>query len=399
MRRCYYFNPENDLALANGSPNFLPPKKILQFASDLSLLPLWYAPNGSIILTRTNIDKDWNKEILEKLGIDNLWFSFEQYSDICSADDQLYPWGWNHTLLQKWKKFSPACSVDLQRIKEFSSRSYTIELLAFLRDANLLDSSVFIPEKLSSYSEVKNFCSVHPEFLLKSPWSGSGKGLFWYNGLWRSKLQEWSLNLLSSQGYLIGERIYNKQHDFAMEFLSSQGEINFVGFSLFKTDSFGHYKYNILTEDAEIERFLSSKLSLPETLSQTKEAIISFLRNNVAKFYDGYLGIDMMMFGENECNCTLHPCVEINLRLNMGIVSRVVYDRFVNSQNKGLYNVRTFSSPKELSEFDAHMQSKFPLCIADNKVCDGYLALTPIGQDSRSLAYLLCTESDISCLY
>lgn len=44
--------------------------------------------------------------------------------------------------------------------------------------------------------------------------------------------------------------------------------------------------------------------------------------------YAGYLGVDMMI-----CRFALlpefriHPCVEINLRMNMGLVSRMLYDR------------------------------------------------------------------------
>ena len=88
--------------------------------------------------------------------------------------------------------------------------------------------------------------------------------------------------------------------------------------------------------------------------------------------------------------CQLHPCVEVNLRMNMGIVSRILYNRFVSETVTGIFNVKTFQTFSELSEFNTFMQSKYPLSIDANKVVDGYLPLTVISSDSRSLAYLVC---------
>ena len=46
MSVLYLFNPENDLALANGGKNYTPPPLARTIARDLSTLPLWYATEG-----------------------------------------------------------------------------------------------------------------------------------------------------------------------------------------------------------------------------------------------------------------------------------------------------------------------------------------------------------------
>ena len=33
----------------------------------------------------------------------------------------------------------------------------------------------------------------------------------------------------------------------------------------------------------------------------------------------------------------IHPCVEINLRMNMGVVARFLYDRYVRSDSTGRF--------------------------------------------------------------
>lgn len=50
MSVLYLFNPENDLALANGGKNYTPPPLARTIARDLSTLPLWYATEGENII-------------------------------------------------------------------------------------------------------------------------------------------------------------------------------------------------------------------------------------------------------------------------------------------------------------------------------------------------------------
>lgn len=60
-------------------------------------------------------------------------------------------------------------------------------------------------------------------------------------------------------GGVVGEPVYNKVEDFAMEFYSDgKGRIIFAGYSLFRTNAGGAYEGNRLLPDAEIERRLSA---------------------------------------------------------------------------------------------------------------------------------------------
>ena len=72
----------------------------------------------------------------------------------------------------------------------------------------------------------------------------------------------------------------------------------------------------------------------------------------------------------------------------MGIVSRMIHNRYFSEETKGIYNVKTFSSPKDLVDYDLFMRKKFPLKIESKKIMNGYLALTQIAPNYRSLAYL-----------
>ena len=43
----YLFNPDYDMAMANFTPYYKAPAEILRMAADLSVLPVWFAGEGS----------------------------------------------------------------------------------------------------------------------------------------------------------------------------------------------------------------------------------------------------------------------------------------------------------------------------------------------------------------
>ena len=60
----YIFNPEHDLALASGETNYMAPASARQMASELALLPMWYAEEGSVVLAPSAYNLDYVKKIL-----------------------------------------------------------------------------------------------------------------------------------------------------------------------------------------------------------------------------------------------------------------------------------------------------------------------------------------------
>ena len=50
VQELYIFNPENDLAIANGGMHYMAPPKARSIAYDLSMLPMWYAGANDYVL-------------------------------------------------------------------------------------------------------------------------------------------------------------------------------------------------------------------------------------------------------------------------------------------------------------------------------------------------------------
>lgn len=88
----------------------------------------------------------------------------------------------------------------------------------------------------------------------------------------------------------------------------------------------------------------------------------------------------------------IHPCVEINLRMNMGLVSRLIYDRYVQSGASGVFRVSYYPSDGQALQEHNAMKAGHPLHTEEGRVVKGYLPLVPVLKTSRYRAYILVED-------
>ena len=389
LRKIYIFNPENDLALANGNENYEPTLSARSLRSDLSLLPVWYADENAVVLTYSEISDEWLKREREALGVKALWMTVDSFTEKRKPDDLFIPWGWSPAIRKLWHQ--TGCSELLQSERDFlqyktlSHRAFTIDVLSMLRQKSLLTEGIQIPEELFSLTEIQDYSKRNFPVLLKAPWSGSGRGLFWNNKPQDEKMKQWACPLLQKQGSIICEPVYLKEKDFAMQFFSDgDKKVSFAGYSLFMTDKYGAYKGNLLESDDSIEKKLSKYVPIKH-LKQIQEALSCFFSSEIAPFYKGYFGVDMMICSshENSGSYFLHPCVEVNLRMNMGMTCRLFYDRYVSPGSNGVFYIDYCANSGLLYEDHLRKMQEQPLKIENGKIRSGYLSLAPVNFDTH----------------
>jgi len=370
MKKLYIFNPENDMALASGSPYYMAPASIKKMASDLAMLPVWYADEGSAVLLADDRQVEWlRKECALPLPM-------EGWVEIPEEKVEVMPWGWNPALLHRLGDDIRA-RVDVDAIRRLSSRRMAVDLLPKLRMDGTEGESCW----LTSVDEVCAFAMKHDKVLLKAPWSGSGKGIQPLCGQLEDNLKGWTRRIIASQGGVVGEPFYQKVKDFAMEFKVSGSGVKFVGYSLFEADARGIYKENVLASDESIGRELSEYVP-GALLNVIKERLQTELQWLLKNDYQGYLGVDMMVIRTAD-GYAVHPCVEVNLRTNMGVVSRLFFERHVWGEVMGRYVIEYFPRPGEAYRFHEEMKEKRPLRLREGKIEAGYLSLTPVFEDTN----------------
>ena len=363
----YLFNPEHDLALASGEINYMPPASARQMATELALLPVWYAEEGSAVLAPSAYNLDYMKRMQQLLGLSVHLMTEPELASERNLD--IRPWGWDIAVRKRLldlgiEKHALPSIEQLNKLRSCSHRSCAVELLP------------------------------HDTCLLKAPLSGSGKGLNWCKGIYTPSISGWCLRIGSQQGGVIGEPIYNKVEDFAMEFHSSgDGRFNFIGYSQFRTGGSGAYEGNRLISNAAIEQNLSEYVPVGE-LDKLRNCLERELSLRFGSVYNGYLGVDMMIcrFPESPAY-RIHPCVEINLRMNMGVVARHLYDRYICPFSTGIFQIDY--APSDGAAWNAHtaMAETYPLKMEQGRICSGYLPLVPVYKKSKYRAWILVSES------
>lgn len=78
------------MALASGETNYMAPASARQMASDLALLPMWYADAGSAVLAPSAYNANFLKAIKELLDIDVTLVTEPEVAD--EAGWEFIPW-------------------------------------------------------------------------------------------------------------------------------------------------------------------------------------------------------------------------------------------------------------------------------------------------------------------
>ena len=390
----YIFNPDHDLAIADFSTNYTPPASIVKMKGDLAVLPLWYS-DGHTVVADGEQYMHYFEHIKRLLPIKSTLISSDEIINYGGAN--IVPWGWNPLIRNNLLKLGVAenelpTTEYLEKLRGYSHRLHAVEMLESVQG----ESDKFTGEShyFTDLDDVlKYLSSATGNKVLKMPVSGSGRGLIWILGEITDKQTDWCRRVIKKQGGVVAEPVYDKVLDFALEFEIRSDNIEFIGYSLFKTASSGAYSGNYLMSDAAIEQRLSSYIPI-SLLHHVRELVQQNLKSRFFD-YNGYVGVDMMICrdtNESGVEYKIHPCVEINLRMNMGIVSQVIYNTFIDSGSEGHYSVEYFKKEASALVFHEKMQREKPLIIENGKVVSGYLALTPVTPATHYVAFVLCTS-------
>lgn len=385
--KLHIFNPENDLALADGGANYCPTPAAMHIARDLASLPLWFADAGDKVVIPNEVHKEYHERISRLFSVASPYEN-NMHNDITSC----VPWGWSPQIKRRLNVigFGTLLPSDesMARIRELSNRKTSITILKALQELGI--DTPPLPLYCTNPDDVANFVNSRPRCVVKAPWSGSGKGIMWGIGRVETPMENFYKGVIRRQGGVVCEEFLNGKVEFAMEFCAKEGTISFSGYSLFNSFK-GSYTGNILAPDSEIEKYLAQFIPLHE-LHMVREELINILQSmNIAECYTGYLGIDMMIY-EDCGKLRLNPCMELNLRMNMGMASRLFYDRHVVPGKRGEFFVDFHKKDGEALALHEKYLNEYPLALNDGKIESGYLNLTPITAKSRYSAYAIINE-------
>lgn len=386
--KIHIFNPDADLALADNRESYIAPAPVRQMARDLALLPFWYAGEGEGVKVDTPFDRSWVEQMNQTFHrqvcpvTSSTWSSFREV--------EFVPWGWSVVERKRLidtgvDKADLPTDEALEVYRQAASRFKVADWLADFSEMNL-----YGVESRNLYEEesCRRYVEAQAASVLKAPWSGSGKGLKWCQGVFTPSIAGWCRRLLREQGGVVASPVYDKREDLALEFSADGGgNVRFEGYSLFTTHTGGAYAGNELVSDEDFQRRMN-RYGVWEALENVRCRIQEVASRHIAS-YRGKWGIDMMVCADTLSDgYWLHPCVEVNLRMNMGILAGALRQRLLAPGSTGRLLVEYFPDSASLYQRHRWDEAHNPLRVEQGRVVEGYLSLCPLTSGSRYRAAL-----------
>ena len=372
-RRIHYFNPGHE------TPNYTPPHNVRIMTKDLSFLPAWYARPGDLILLDNPLPDSFRQEFPDGL-FPNVIPAVDRASvSALPADEPIIatPWGISPQSLHKIRLFKKETGLRIlvpewdPLLKPLTGRQTAAGCLDSLRQLLPHDNLPATPRFFTDIKSLEQTLARTTEkapFLLKAPYSSSGRGLLWLaDRRLTPKEREWVQGTIAKQGAVSMEKGLDKILDLAFEY---------------EVDGKGSYSGNRLETQEKLRACLLDYL--PETeLEQTQEAMGSVLADLFAT-YEGNIGVDMLIYKTKEQTYRLHPCVEINTRQTMGRVALELYRKLVSPGATGDFRISFGKKAGQALAHKREMTARHPLELdGQGKIRKGYLSLCPVDEQTH----------------
>ena len=282
-------NIGHEVALEAGDPlYYTPPRIIRQMRSALWSLPLWATPSWLEDATW------WVHPFGKSLSP---YLTDRELSHIAKdgvGDAEITLWGHERGLAHSLAKLygisaGEACSELPQELMPCWTRAASVRFFESYSSVSWRSRVAMITE-LGALAELL----THGPCLVKLPFSSSGRGLWRINQL-DNQLEETLRKLLQRHRTLLVEPLLDKQQDYGAEYyINKEGEVQFIGLCAFETDDQGRYLESLCQDPEETLRQLTDSLPDPDELQQTLAQHSAYLSREVAPYYQGPVGIDLL---------------------------------------------------------------------------------------------------------
>lgn len=390
--------------MANGSKWWQPNQLLQKMETDLGILPMFFARETDYVLVHSLPEATFLAS-LQDVGFPVP--GFREINDALDSDaflqvpkNRLLPWGWSpatHRLLSPLKESCSPGFIDSpasrwsDNHRKVRSKLFALDILRklhpLLPDEHRIQQDL-TGEECFSKKDIENKINRWGKIMVKLPWSSSGRGLQPITKLpVHGKVWEKLLGMIREQGSVLVEPFLDKVFDLAFQFNLHKGKVSYLGNSFFITDSKGQYRGNYLNGfppdvDQEVKALIGT---LPEWLLPSLVRILE--QSDLARVHEGNFGVDTLLFRDSKGKMRINPCLEINVRQNMGLLS-LQLEKFLASASKGLFSIR-FDEPIGHLNFTEEMKHKHPLRFSNGKIESGFLSLTEVNSDSRFGAWVL----------
>ncbi len=393
------------MAIANGQVSYMPPRHLQEFEQDLATLPWMLGDENDFVLVPDK--KDHSLDHLKEAGwsIPRVVSSSHDIPRQARGNLMFEPWGWSPAVYRWFKSFIDLAHPDwgnhpfaswrpqsadllsrdtgyqlLQVLKELRlGREKEYPLLFLPKQPKVVDNASGLPEIIEDQS---------PPLLVKTPWSASGRGIFRIRDIDDDPAQSNRVKgMLRRQGKIYIEKTLNKIQDVSLQFWIEGEKIRYEGHNFFYSDEKGQFAGCAIGPPENPYPLFNDHKVVYDALEQAAKLVergisIMFPKLN----YFGPAGVDGIFFRDDEGHLKLQPCIEINLRHNMGLAN-IRLKRHIHPRAKGTWKIGAFRNT-EWRHFCRAKTKEHPPGFSEGKLRKGFLPLTSPGGNKQFGAWI-----------
>ncbi|MCD7935326.1 MAG: hypothetical protein LUG98_00540 [Tannerellaceae bacterium] len=396
MKQLHYFNPGHEASVCQRNPYFTPSVNVRKMTEDLAWLPVWYARPGDWVWTGSPFPEpsfSFPAGLIPP-GQPLTTAGLRKKKDTGEEPLEGMPWGISPDSVRKMRELKKSSGYPLtvpewkEEYVALTGRSCAAECLTYLRE--LYPSALLpaIPLFFHETETLRQYINRCPgQYILKSPYSSSGRGLVWVEGTVPEKEWNWIRGVLTRQGSISLEPALDKIRDFGWEFLSDgEGKVVYKGISPFTTNAKGAFERTFISSQQQVLADIYRLIS-PDVYDCFLEGVTRFVREKYSYRYKGCIGVDILVYRTATGGIALHPCVEINMRYTMGYLA-LQLEQFLYAEARATFQITYHKDPADGFREHLRMQESHPLEVADNKIRSGYLSLCPVTSGTHYKATL-----------
>ena len=395
----HYFNPGHETAVLNASKHYYPPAHVAKMQADLAFLPAGYASEGDGVFMETPLPDDFicSCELL-KLSVKPLTPADFAVNRGILQDSAIDLWGISPQSVHFFEKLSKEGNFSFtippwkEEFRFLGSRFASQKILAGLLNCITGLEQEILPCFVPDIEMIeRQAAQSHKLLLIKSPYSSSGRGLVWLPPGRLAQSERQILNgMLKKQKQVSIEKVLDKCLDFSMQFeITQQGEVQFLGYSIFQTNAKGAYEKSLLDNQEHLEKQITHWIA-PNLLWQVRKVLTEKIQEMYAPYYSGAVGVDMLIYSSNN-SYRLHPCVEINMRKSMGYLAIRLTEKYLHPDSQGELVVGYNRDSQTTIQNHKQLQKQYPIVIENGRIRSGYFSLCPISDSTNYHAYIVAT--------
>lgn len=361
----YFFNPTAEMAVANGIYSYKPPELLQRFEKEMAAIMLYFAGPQDVIIVDNYPDQGFLDQIKTiKPGLPR-FLTIEEIANSDETYKNLVPWGWSPVVYKTLESILPKLGDEFskgmwasweEKYKAIYSRETAqkvLEAICKYEHPLIAPYRTLKAQFVSDISDIESALSLWGQVVLKAPFSSSGRGIQMLRKTQLNKsILAWINSIVSKQKGLMLEPLLQKIADLSFHFyFDGQSEPIYLGTVFFDTNKNGQFKGCYLRQhpDTSVNDFIQDYID-----QEGIQIILKEMKQSFGSF-KGYMGIDAMLIKNNN-EMKLHPCVEINPRMTMGLLNLQLRNLIVRDGYwEMVYNKKGFDT--------IHMSSnKVPLC-------------------------------------